>query len=258
MLARERPDDGAHLGPCRGAAGSNCSTRSATRRSADAELLNPLDGDAACPLPRLPQPERPALVCGAEGAELHHRRARRRAADRLRHLSGRGGRRAAAAACSGDLHEPARRRAQRVARPRAAAARLHLQLPRPADPRHPRPADQGRPSPHRYRVRRDRRPRLRACSIRCSAFRSPISPTGPAEAGWLPARSRVERLHRACAARRRGFGNCSSSGSASGSARRAASPLLCADRRLFPARAARAGARHLLARRSDRPRRAAP
>ena len=41
-------------------------------------------------------------------------------------------------------------------------ARLHLQLPRPADPRHPRQADQGRPGPRRRAVRRDRRARLRA------------------------------------------------------------------------------------------------
>src|SRR5690349_7671392 len=46
-------------------------------------------GAAARALPRFPQPRRPALVFRAPGAELHHRRARRRAAHRFRHLSGR-------------------------------------------------------------------------------------------------------------------------------------------------------------------------
>ncbi len=42
---------------------------------------------AACPLPRLPQPQGAALVFEAQGPQLHHRRARRCAAHRARPLS---------------------------------------------------------------------------------------------------------------------------------------------------------------------------
>ena len=50
----------------------------------DAELLNPLDGSPHARFLAFRSARRAALVFGAEGAELHHRRARRRAADRLR------------------------------------------------------------------------------------------------------------------------------------------------------------------------------
>ncbi len=65
----------------------------ATRRDtplAEAELLNPLDGGPHARFLAFRSPRRAALVRRAQGAELHHRRARRRAPDRLRHLSGRG------------------------------------------------------------------------------------------------------------------------------------------------------------------------
>ena len=109
------------------------------------------------------------------------------------------------------------------ARPRAAAARLHLQLPRSPDARHPRPADQGRPPSQRHRVRGDRRPRLRFALFGARrAARLSRRPDQPERSHRRFAR-RVERLHRLV---RDGDGllaNCSSTGSASASARRAES-----------------------------------
>ena len=61
-----------------------------------------------------------------------------------------------------ELNSSRRLRRRQRARARAASARLHLQFPRPADPRHPRRADHRRPQAHRHRVRRHRRARLRA------------------------------------------------------------------------------------------------
>ena len=114
--------------------------------------------------------------------------------------------------------------AQRVARPRAAAARLHLQLSRPADPRHP-----GRvrsspifTSPTRQFGVLSGPPFAILYSVLGMPVRLPCRPHQP-KPGHRRARCVLERIHRLCAARRRPSGNCSSSAWASASAKPAAS-----------------------------------
>ena len=155
-------------------------------------------------------------------------------------------------ACSDRIATTARRSA--LARPRAAAARLHLQLSRPADPRHPRRPDHRRPPSHRHRSSACSAARPSRSSIRCSAFRSPSSPTAPAAAGsiaaalafWSAFTGSVRHGHDLLAAVRLPHGRRHRRG-------RRRRAVLCADRRLFRAAAPRAGAGDLLARRSDRP-----
>ena len=138
--------------------------------------------------------------------------------------------------------------------PRPSASRLHLQFPRSPDPRHPRPADQGRSSSQRHRVRRRSAGSPLPCSIRCSACRWLILPTRPAAAAVIAALARgVERIHRAVRHRRRLLAIVPVPPRRWRRRGRRGRSVLCADRRLFPAGAPRAGAGHLLAGSSDRP-----
>ena len=100
MLAENDLTTAQHLRPRR-ALQQHLLGRFAATPLAKAELLNPLDGGPHARFLAFRSRNAQRWYAGAQGAQLNHRRPRRRVADRLRHLSGRGGRRPARRASGG-------------------------------------------------------------------------------------------------------------------------------------------------------------
>ena len=248
----ERPDNGAHLRAMRGA--STAIARSASPTPAwRCRAAQPPRWRPARALPRLPQPdaqrwyaELKARNCITDvrgdvlrvGFGIYQDETD---VDRLVELLG------------GLSERPHPRRAA-LARPGAAAARLHLQLSRPADPRHPRRVDHRRSAPHRHAVRGARRP---AFALLYSVLGIPFAflADRTSRSRVIAASLALWSAFTALCGWRRPSGSCSFPDGRRHRRSGRSRAILRADRRLFPAAAARAGNGDLLARRSDRPRR---